>query len=62
MDEQGPVIQRLDHISETLDELLAIAKHPRSAVVRTLEIAAVVMGVLSIVGIIDTILKWITGG
>jgi preprotein translocase subunit Sss1 len=53
---------QLEHISATLDEILKALKTPENKLLRILDIAAAGMGVLGILTIVDTIVKWITGG
>jgi preprotein translocase subunit Sss1 len=52
----------LEHISATLDEVLAVIKKPRNRFLRILDIGAAGIGVLGVLNIAETIIKWITGG
>jgi len=55
-------IKTIQHISDTLDEVLAVMKKPENKVMKILEIGATITGVLAILGIIDIIHKWFVGG
>ena len=52
----------IQHISDTLDEVLVVLKKPGNKFIRVLEIAGAVVGVMAILGIIDIIRNWILGG
>jgi hypothetical protein len=51
----------LNHISDTLDEVLKILKKPVSRVGRILETAGAVVSVLSILSIIEILRNWFGG-
>ena len=52
----------LEHISYAVDEILAVLKKPENKLLRILDIAAAGMGVLGVLTIADTVVKWLTGG
>ena len=54
--------ETLRHISDTLDEVLAVLKKPGNKFIRALDIAGTVVSVLAILGIIEIIRNWIFGG
>jgi len=54
--------ETIKHISDTLDEVLAVLKKPENKLEKTLRIAGEVMSVLAILGIIQIIRDWIVGG
>jgi len=51
----------LRHISETLDEVLAVLSKQPNKLMRVLEITAIVFSCLSILSIIDIIMNWMGG-
>jgi hypothetical protein len=53
--------ETLRHISETLDEMLAIQKRPESRIRIILELIATGITILGILAIIDQIRNWIGG-
>jgi hypothetical protein len=52
----------LEHISNTLDEVLVEIKKPRHILLRVLDISAAGITVLGIIAIIEKVIQWITGG
>ena len=52
----------LQHISNTLDEVLVVLKKPENKFVKALELAGTIVSVLAIISIIEALLKWIFGG
>ena len=52
----------LEHISGTLDEMLAVLKKPENRASKVIEMAGAVVSVLSILGIIEIVRNWIFGG
>ena len=52
----------LEHISYAVDEILAVLKKQENKLLRILDIAAAGMGVLGVLTIADTVVKWLTGG
>ena len=52
----------IQHMSDTLDEVLEIMKKPKNMFVKVLEIAGAVVSVLAILGVIEVIRNWIFGG
>jgi len=52
----------IKHISDTLDEVLVVLKRPVNKVMKFFELGATIAGFLAILGIIDIIRKWLTGG
>ena len=49
------------HISETLDEMLAIQKKPQSKLWRIFEIASTFVSILGALTIIDVVKAWLGG-
>ena len=49
--------QNLQHISDTLDEVLVVLKKPENKIVKYIYIAAAIVGVLAIVDILEKIFK-----
>ena len=54
--------ENIQHISDTLDEVLLVLKKPPNRFVRAFDIGASVVSVMAIIFIIEAILKWIFGG
>jgi hypothetical protein len=54
--------ETVQHISDTLDEVLAVLKKPRNRFLSILEIAGAVVSVLALFGIIEIIRNWFFGG
>ena len=54
--------QNLQHISDTLDEVLVVLKTPENKFVRTLNLVATFVGILAIIEIVEKIFKLILGG
>ena len=52
----------IQHISDTLDEVLVFLKKPSNKFIRALDIGGAVVSVLAILGIIEIIRNWILGG
>jgi len=52
----------IQHISETLDEVLVVMKKPENKFVRALDIASAIVGTLAILSIVDTIQSRFFGG
>ena len=52
----------IQHISNTLDEVLAVLKKPENKYIKALEFAGTVVSVLAVISIVETILRWIFGG
>ncbi|MCL2763794.1 MAG: hypothetical protein FWD40_00745 [Treponema sp.] len=52
----------LQHISDTLDEILAFMKKPKNIFLRILEVAGAVVSVLAIIGIAEIIYNLVFGG
>ena len=59
MDKDRKILQ---HISATLDEVLAVMKTKPSLFTRITNTGAAVVGTVAIVTVIDIILKWFFGG
>jgi hypothetical protein len=53
--------ETIRHISETLDEMLAIQKKPQSKLWRIFEIASTFVGILGALTIIDVVKTWLGG-
>jgi hypothetical protein len=49
----------LEHISETLDEVLAVMKKPENKLLRILDIIGNVVTIASILAIIEIIRNWV---
>ena len=54
--------ETLQHISDTLDEMLLVLKKPANKVIIALEVSAAIVSILAIIFIIEAILRWIFGG
>jgi len=52
----------VQHISDTLDEVLVIMKKPDNTFMKVLEIAGTIASVLAILGVIEIIRNWFFGG
>jgi len=52
----------LQHISATLDEMLAVIKTPPNQFERIINIIAAIVGTVTIIGVIDIIRNWFFGG
>jgi len=52
----------LQHISATLDEMLVVLKTQPSRFERLASTGAAIVGTITIVSVIETILNWIFGG
>jgi hypothetical protein len=52
----------IQHMSDTLDEVLVVLKKPGNRFIRVLDIIGAVVSVLAILGIIDIVRDWIIGG
>jgi hypothetical protein len=52
----------MQHMSDTLDEVLVVLKKPGSKFMRVLEVFGAVVSVLAILGLIDIVRNWIIGG
>ena len=63
------VVKKLDNMNKTLEkhlkrhndiaqEMLNIMKKPENSFVKALTIAGVVVGILGIIQVVDTIIKW----
>ena len=52
----------LQHMSDTLDEVLVAMKKPESRFVRFLEVTGIIVSVLGIFGVIEIIRSWFFGG
>jgi preprotein translocase subunit Sss1 len=54
--------ETIQHISDTLDEVLVVLKKPDNKFMKVLEVAGAVVSVLAILGIVDVIRTWVFGG
>ena len=52
----------LQHMSDTLDEVLIVMKKPENIIVKILGIAGMVVSILGILGVIEIIRNWRFGG
>ena len=59
MDKDRDILQ---HISATLDEVLAVMKTPPNQFERIINIIAAIVGAVTIIGVIDIIRNWFFGG
>ncbi|MCL2318522.1 MAG: hypothetical protein FWC45_00430 [Treponema sp.] len=55
------VSDKLDQINKTLEKMLAVMQKPENPFYRALTVAGVGVGVLGIIQVIDTIVKWLGG-
>ena len=56
------VADKLDNINQTLVKILGVMEKPENPFVKTLTVAGVGVGILGIIQVIDTIVKWFGGG
>ncbi|GHV74289.1 hypothetical protein AGMMS49940_15910 [Spirochaetia bacterium] len=56
------IAKKLDIINKTLEGILETMKKPENRFVKALTIAGAGVGVLGMIHIVDTIIKWISGG
>jgi len=56
------VAEKLDHINKTLEKILVVMQKPENKIVKALAVFGLFVGALGLVNIIDTILRWLTGG
>jgi len=56
------VAEKLDNINSTLEKMLGVMEKPENRIVKAFAVFGLFVGALSIVNIIDTILKWFIGG
>jgi hypothetical protein len=54
--------ENIQHISDTLDEVLAVLKKPVNKFLRVLEIGGTIVSIFAILSVIDIIRIWIFGG
>ena len=54
--------QNIQHISDTLDEVLVVLKTPENKVLQIIYIAAAVVGVFAIIDFFEKIFNWVFGG
>jgi len=54
--------ETLQHMSNTLDEVLLVLKKPDNKFIRVLEIGGTIVSILAVLGIIEIIRNWIIGG
>lgn len=59
--EKEPIAERLEDINKTLEKMLAVIQKPENPFVKVLTVAGVGVGVLGIIQVIDTIVKWVGG-
>ena len=55
------IAEGLDSINKTLEEILGVMKKPENPFIKTLTIAGIGVGVLGIIQVVDTIIKWFGG-
>ena len=51
-----------EHISETLDEVLAALKKPENKFLRLMEVVGNAVGIIGILAVVDVVKNWILGG
>jgi len=56
------VADKLDSINKTLEKMLAVMDRPRHKIVHIVMLVGLFVAALGIVNIVDTVLRWITGG
>jgi len=56
------VAEKLDNINQTLEKMLAVINKPENKVVKAFAFFGLFVGALSIVNIIDTVMRWFIGG
>jgi len=52
----------LQHMSDTLDQVLIVMKKPENMFIKIAELISTIVGVLTIITIIDIIRNWFFGG
>ena len=52
------VVEKLDNINQTLEKMLEVMKKPENPFIKVLTIAGIGVGILGIIQVIDTIVKW----
>jgi len=52
----------LQHMSDTLDQVLVVMKKPENIFIKIVELISTIVGVLTVITIIDIIRKWFFGG
>ena len=53
--------EKLENINNTLEKILKTMQKPENPFVRTLTIAGIGVGILGIIQVVDTIIKWFGG-
>jgi hypothetical protein len=56
------IVEKLDNINKTLEEILAVMQTPQSTINKVLEYGGAGVSILGILSIIDIIRNWIMGG
>jgi hypothetical protein len=56
------VAEKLDNINQTLEKILLVMNKPENKAVKAFAFFGLFVGALSIVNIIDTVLRWFIGG
>jgi len=59
--ENEKIAEGLDSINQTLEKILGVMKKPESPFIKTLTTAGIGVGILGIIQVIDTIIKWFRG-
>ena len=59
MEKEEKVIEQLDRLNKKLDVIIDIMKKPGNRLIKILELAAAIAGVLSILSIIELIRQWL---
>jgi len=55
------LVEKLDSINQTLEKMLGVMQKPENPFVKTLTVAGIGVGILGIIQVIDTIIKWFGG-
>ena len=53
--------KKLEDINQTLVKILGVMQKPENPFVKTLTVAGIGVGILGIIQVIDTIIKWFGG-
>jgi len=56
------IVDKLDNINTTLEKMLKVIEKPKHPFLITLETAGMIIGILGIIALIDTVLKWFKEG
>lgn len=62
MARQEKIVDKLDNINKTLEKIEAVLGKPEHTLVKILIIGGLIVSISSIIGEIDTVIKWIKEG